>query len=183
MTEQKTATTSTRKQLKELYKKWPDIKTYLKSLGCDTTNAEDIFQEALVIFCRKNESQDFELNVDAFHYVKSTCKFIWYNQARKERKHVHTELTPNISEEESDWLEKEMKLSQIEKAMQRIGDKCRQLLQLYYGAKMNMTEIAKKVGLRSDNVAKAQKYRCIQKIKDELSNSSESTSNSNLSSL
>ncbi|MFT6500794.1 MAG: RNA polymerase sigma factor (sigma-70 family) [Crocinitomicaceae bacterium] len=161
------------KELRTLYKKWPDVKRFLKSKGCNSTDAEDIFQEALLIFTRKMEEPDFELTVDSFHYVKNTCKFIWYNQSRKEGKHRHSELHDNFTEEEDDeWLQKELKLKSIEDALSQIGKQCQQILQMFYGLGLNMVDIAKKVGLRNDKVAKAQKYRCINKVKEIVLNDS-----------
>ena len=152
--------------LKTLYKKWPDIKRFLKTVGCKTTDAEDIFQEALLIYSRKVAEPDFVLTVEPFHYVKNTCKFLWYNQARKEGKHQKTELHENFAEQEDDWFQKELKLRSIETALSKIGEKCQQLLQLFYGLGWNMVDIAKKLDLRNDKVAKAQKYRCINKVKN-----------------
>lgn len=154
-------------ELEVLYNKWPDVKRYLKSKGCKSADAEDIFQEALLIFARKLKDPEFELTVESFHYVKSTCKFIWYNQSRKESKHRQTELHENFSEEEDeDWILKELKLKSIEDALSQIGKQCQQILKMFYGLGLNMVEIAKKVGLRNDKVAKAQKYRCINKVKE-----------------
>lgn len=156
-------------ELHSLYKKWPDVKRYMRSLGCNSTNAEDIFQEALVIFARKRTQSDFELTVDPFHYVKNTCKFLWYNQSRKESKHRTGELSDNFAEEEDDaWFIREQQLAVIEKALLKLGEKCQQLLQLFYGKGWSMTDIAKKIGLRNDKVAKAQKYRCLAKAKEEV---------------
>ena len=155
-----------RAELDVLYKRWPEVKRFLKSKGCSTVDAEDIFQEALLIYTRKLNEPEFELTTAPFNYVMNTCKFIWYNQSRKENKHRYTELHENISKEEEDWILKELKLSQIEKAISQIGEKCQKLLQLLYGHGLKMSEIAVKIGLRSGNVVKVQKYRCIQKVKD-----------------
>lgn len=156
-------------ELQALYKKWPDVKRYLRSLGCPSTDAEDIFQEALVIFARKRSESSFELTVEPFHYVKNTCKFLWYNQSRKESKHKTSEVTEQTSEIADDaWFQKEQQLILIEKALLGIGEKCQQLLQLFYGKGWSMTDIAKKLGLRNDKVAKAQKYRCLEKAKEEV---------------
>ena len=158
-----------KKELKSLYKKWPDIRRFLKTKGCSTVDAEDIFQEALVIFCRKCAEKDFQLSVDAFHYVKSTCKFLWYNQSRKSK--ISVEMTENIKvpDTSDDWLEKEMKLRLIEQAIQDLGQKCRELLTSFYGLGLSMSAIAQKLGLRNEKVAKAQKYRCLQKAKENAS--------------
>jgi RNA polymerase sigma factor (sigma-70 family) len=152
--------------LKELYRKWPIIRRYLKSFGCMGSNAEDIFQEALLILCRKMEDQSFKLEVDEIHFVKSTCKFLWYNQNRKAQKQQTFELDRDVEQINEDWLEKENQLTNIEKAILSIGKQCQEILKLFYGKSMSMELIAQKVGLRNEKVAKAQKYRCIQKVKD-----------------
>jgi RNA polymerase sigma factor (sigma-70 family) len=152
--------------LKELYRKWPLVRRELKSYGCIGSNAEDIFQEALLILCRKMEDQNFKLEVDAIHFVKSTCKFLWYNQNRKEQKQQTFELDRDVEQINEDWLEKENQLTKIETAIAGIGKQCQEILKLFYGKNMSMELIAQKVGLRNEKVAKAQKYRCIQKVKD-----------------
>lgn len=152
--------------LKELYRKWPIIRRHLKSFGCMGSNAEDIFQEALLILCRKMEDSSFKLDVDALHFVKSTCKFLWYNQNRKEQKQHTSELDRDVEQINEDWLEKENQLTKIEEAILSIGKQCQEILKLFYGKSMSMELIAQKVGLRNEKVAKAQKYRCIQKVKD-----------------
>lgn len=154
-------------ELNQLYKKWPELKKYLKTLSCPKDEAEDIFQEALVIFTRKRQDSNFVLDVEPFFYVKNTCKFLWYNKARKNRKELLESKNESFLIEE-DWYEKEEKIQTIELAMQKIGKQCQELLQLFYGLGFSMVEIAKKLDLRNDKVAKAQKYRCIQKVKDQI---------------
>lgn len=103
---------------------------------------------------------------------------MWYNQSRKEGKNRQTELHENFSEEENDeWILNELKLRSIEKAMSQIGKQCQQLLQMFYGLGLSMSDIAKKIGLRNDKVAKVQKFRCITKVKEIVLNGSVDQSN------
>lgn len=157
--------------LKLLYRKLPEFKRYLVSIGCDATDAEDVFQEALLIFSRKVDDPDFELTVAPFHYVKNTCKFIWYNESRKKAKMRTDEITDAPDHDDHEWIEKELKLRRIETAIKQIGQKCQQLLKLFYGQGATMSDIAKKLGFRNDKVAKAQKYRCIHKVKEVIEKS------------
>ncbi|MFT5858184.1 MAG: RNA polymerase sigma factor (sigma-70 family) [Flavobacteriaceae bacterium] len=154
--------------LKDLYTKWPDVKLLMKKIGCSNSDAEDLFQEALLIFMRKMEDPTFELTVAPFHYVKNTCKLLWYNQARKEKKLPKSDLPEEVAQQDDDWFQNELLLQKVEKAISEIGQKCQDLLKLFYGLGQSMVDIAKKLGFRNDNVAKAQKYRCINKVKDIL---------------
>jgi RNA polymerase sigma factor (sigma-70 family) len=154
------------KELETLYKKWPDQKRFLKSLGCYGPIAEDLFQEALLIFVRKREESSFELSVEPFFFVRSTCKLLWYNHARKNKLNIveHTDIADQQLLE-PEWIEKEMRLGFVEKALAKLGEKCQEMLQLFYGLGWNMTDIAKKLDLRNDKVAKVLKHRCLEKAR------------------
>lgn len=155
-----------KKELKALYKKWPDIKRFLRSKGCLSVDAEDIFQEALIVYCRKCEEKDFQLEVDAFHYVKGICKFLWYNQSRKNKSTNEWQDTLQELNLDEDWMQKEMRLRIVENAIDEFGKKCKELLTSFYGLGMSMATIAKNLGFRNEKVAKSQKYRCLQKAKE-----------------
>lgn len=153
-------------QLKALYKKWPEIKRFLLNLGCTKNDAEDVFQEALVIYIRKCKQPDFVLTVEPFFYVRNTCKLLWYNQSRKQGKQQTYSLETDVAQLDDDWFKKETQIRTIEQALTQLGKQCQELLQLFYGLGWNMVDIAAKIGLRNDKVAKAQKYRCLQKAKE-----------------
>lgn len=160
-----------KKELSVLYKHFPEVKRLLRSFGCDGVTAEDIFQEALIIYLRKKNDPGFDFQLAPIHFIKQTCKLLWYNAARKEQKQelIRSESGRKIfhpDEEPDAWMEQELQYKQLESALSKIGKQCRELLHLFYGLGWSMMEIAKKLDFRNDKVAKAQKYRCVQKAKD-----------------
>lgn len=154
------------KELTVLYKHFPEVKRLLRSFGCDGLTAEDIFQEALIIYLRKKNDPAFDFQLAPIHFIKQTCKLLWYNTARKVQKQGASSLESDLEEIPDSWMEKELQYKQLETALSKIGKQCRELLHLFYGLGWNMVAIAKKLDFRNDKVAKAQKYRCIQKAKD-----------------
>lgn len=155
----------TQVDLKQLYRRWPEVKSMLKSIGCRGQQAEDIFQESLLILVRKCDDPHFVLDVEPMSYVKQVARFMWYNEARKTAKNPTFSLETDWTDEEVSWMEKEAKLKHVEQVLQKLGEQCRTILELFYGKGLAMIEIAKKVGLRNDKVVKAQKYRCLTKAK------------------
>lgn len=155
-----------KKELAVLYKHFPEVKRLLRTFGCDGLTAEDLFQEALVIYLRKKNEPGFDFQLAPIHFIKQTCKLLWFNAARKEQKHGAGTLEIDPEEVAETWMEKELQYKQLESALTKIGKQCRELLHLFYGLGWNMAEIAVKLGFRNDKVAKAQKYRCIQKAKE-----------------
>lgn len=155
-----------KQELTVLYKYFPEVKRLLRTFGCDGLTAEDLFQEALIIYLRKKNDPDFEFQLAPIHFIKQTCKLLWYNESRKEQKYGTATLEVDPEAIPDSWMEKELQYKQMESALSKIGKQCKELLHLFYGLGWNMVDIAKKLDFRNDKVAKAQKYRCIQKAKD-----------------
>lgn len=154
------------KEILQLYTYRTEVKKLMLSLGCDASLAEDIFQEALIIYLQKKREETFEFSFAPIHYIKQTCKFLWFSEARKNQRNPIVSGDFDFSAEEQDWFEKEQKMRLMEAAFERLGKQCKELLQLFYGLGKSMVEIAKKLDMRNEKVAKAQKYRCIQKAKE-----------------
>lgn len=155
---------SQKRELKQLYKYFPEVKRLLISLGCDKETTEDLFQEALIIYVSKKKDPTFKFELEPIHFVKQTSKLLWYNEARKRQKQAST-FIPH-TELEEDWLNKELLYQQLEIAIDKIGKQCKELLQLFYGLGKSMVEVAQQLNLRNEHVAKSQKYRCLQKAKE-----------------
>jgi len=61
---------SQEKELSSLYKKWPLVKRHLKKHGCSGAQAEDIIQEALLVYVHKMENSEFMLTHAGFVSAK-----------------------------------------------------------------------------------------------------------------
>lgn len=155
-----------KKEILRLYKYRNEVKKLLASMGCPSELAEDLFQEALIIFLERKRQETFQFSLDPIHYIKQTCKFLWYSEARKQQRQQEQSLQIDLANDEQEWVEKEQKMRLLEAAFNELGNQCKELLQLFYGLGKSMVEIAKKLNFRNEKVAKAQKYRCIQKAKE-----------------
>ena len=112
---------------------------------------------------------EFKLTSAIGTYLYSVSRFLWKDELIKRKGktavNVDFEFT---SEEESEFqlaIEREAKFKQIESILTQIGDKCLQLLKLFYYDGLKMKEIASKVGLKSEKIAKNQKYKCLERAK------------------
>ncbi|MBR9859829.1 sigma-70 family RNA polymerase sigma factor [bacterium] len=159
------------KKLKKLYKYFPVVKKWLISRGCDKELARDIFQETLIVFCEKCRDEDFVMTSSVDTYLFSVSKFLYYNHARKAQREQAQDLNDleiAASNDVDEWKEYESKLNIAERAFRELGEKCKQLLEMFYLHKKSMKEIASKLELRNEKVAKAQKYRCIKNVKEQV---------------
>ena len=75
------------------------------------------------------------------------------------RKSIATEEDIEIYEHRSQDFEL------MERALQHLGEPCKELLEDYYIRKKNMSEIAKEFGYTNAENAKNQKYKCLMRLK------------------
>lgn len=86
----------------------------------------------------------------------------------KQAKHEEwTELTPMIdSPDDATEAPEEFLLAIVEKAMDAMGDGCKEIIKLFYYQKCSVNEIVERLGYKNENVVKAHKSRCMKRLKD-----------------
>jgi len=156
--------------LKELYQYYPVVRQLILKNSGNKHDAEDIYQEALIIFCRKVKGKDFQLTSSLKTFLYSISRLQWLNELRKRKKEMVKDDVGELPE--SDWeklneyLHEEEKFRKAENAMLKLGGKCRKLLQLFYSENKSFKEIADALGFSDEKVAKNQKYRCMEKARE-----------------
>ena len=161
-----------KKSAEKLYSYFPVVKKHILKNNGAKQDAEDVFQEALVILIRKVQSEQFKLTSSLNTYLYSICRYLWNDELKKKNRRADLNVDGNLdtlkNEDVSELVKEESDLKMAEKAFNGLGDKCKDLLQLFYFAKLSMKEIAEKLDFSSEKVAKNQKYRCIEKAKENL---------------
>ncbi|WP_179009576.1 RNA polymerase sigma factor [Winogradskyella forsetii] len=153
------------KAFRELYKLYPRIEKLILSKGGTKADANDVFQEALIILNRNLEKSDFKLTSSFYTYLYSVSRFVWKDSQKQFSKQ---ELRQLEGEEVSilDAVIEEKKYRTAEQAFRELGERCQQLLQRFYLKKMSFKAIAEVMQFKSEKIAKNQKYKCLQKAKD-----------------
>jgi len=155
--------------LEKLYKNYPSFKNSFVKAGGKAIEAEDIFQDALLVFIQKAQTASFQLDCDASTYLYSICRNISLVHFRKKAKEIRLPIEEgkdysDIKEIEL-FIEREEKFSMLDNVLKEIGKKCLEILNLFYGENLKMGLIAEKMGFKSETSAKTQKYKCMEKAK------------------
>jgi RNA polymerase sigma factor (sigma-70 family) len=150
--------------VKGLYANLYTVKQFVVSNGGNREDAEDIFQEALVVLYKKVKAGGFILSSSLKTYLTGVSRNLWYMELRRRGKEV---VMPEPLERIEELpVEYEQQFKQAEMAFNLLGEKCRQLLILFYFKKKSMYDICHVMGFSNERVAKNQKYRCLEKAKD-----------------
>jgi len=153
------------KAFKKLYNLYPKIEKLVLSKGGKKSDAQDVFQEALIILNRNLEKSDFQLTASFYTYLYSVSRFVWKDMQNKfSTKELHDLKDDEVSIFHHVLEEKKYRFA--ENAFRELGERCQQLLQLFYLKAIPFKTIAIKMQFKSEKIAKNQKYKCLQKAKD-----------------
>ena len=162
----------TDKAFYQLYSGYPKVEKLILSKGGTKNDAQDVFQEALIVLYKKLKTTDFQLTSKLSTYLYSVSRFLWKDQLIKSNRMKSADFKLDLLEDELNELEQlkenELKLKQVEQILTTISAKCQEILQMFYYKSFSMKEIAKKMGYTSERIARTQKYKCMEKAKNQI---------------
>lgn len=159
------STTQLRQQLFiTLYEEaFPTASVFIKKMGGTLEDAKDIFQDALMIYYEKVTAREFVIHHNDKTYLLGICKHLWYKKYKDNRHLVQADAWMELNQKG----ERETFVSEnILQFIERSGKKCMELLQTFYFEKRTMKEIAALFGFSGERSATAQKYKCLEKIRN-----------------
>lgn len=151
--------------LNYLYKKlFPKVKIMILRLGGDYDDANDVFQESIIILYRKAKNNELNEAIFVEKYLVGICKLIWQKHLSKERERniknekLKYDLTQNEQETVNEYLLSKRKQLYLEH-FKRLNKDCQNVLTAFLNG-MKFAEIAKEQGFASDEYARRRKYLC-----------------------
>ncbi|MFN3403833.1 MAG: RNA polymerase sigma factor [Cytophagaceae bacterium] len=158
-----------RKILKDLYRYFlPGIKSYILNNKGTIQEAEDIFQDGLIILLKNIKLNKFDTNYTIQSYFFTICKNLWINRVKRERK-TNTAVIPGEDfdmedlDMQEDFFDRERAVV-MKEVLQSLGSQCKEIIEHAYYNNKEMKEIAGLMGMKSADVAKTIHYRCKQKL-------------------
>lgn len=133
----------------------------------DDTLLDEVIQESSIAFAIKIQSNSFELTSKLSTYMYSIAR----NQFLKliKRKGIHVDLSSDeigaIEENQEELMQKEKLFELIERNLEHLGDKCKEILTAYYFLKKSMSDIADELGYANADTVKNMKARCFKTLK------------------
>ncbi len=151
-----------------VYKKYyPFIKKYILNNSGNKQDAEDIFQETIIMIYRKVEEGQLSLDCSLKTYLYSVCRILWLKEleTRKLIRNNDPELKNIVDPEVNFYLENGdlEKKKLIQEHLMHLKENCRQILTLFY-AGVPIDEITEILGMSSTANTRQKKNRCKKKL-------------------
>lgn len=139
-------------------------------------DAEDIFQETLIIIFKKlREEAGFQLDAAFSTYLYSVARLLWLKHLRMVKKieidPLNRDLEERIEFEEPSPVEdKDLRMAIYQRTLLKIPEDCQKILQLT-ARDLSSSEIAQQLGFRSEGYVRKRRHFCkeylVNKIKED----------------
>jgi DNA-directed RNA polymerase specialized sigma24 family protein len=142
---------------------FPGAASFIRKMGGNFDEAKDIFQDALLIYYEKSSEQNFDPALNENAYLTGICKHLWYKRHRDQKAGVPLDDNLNIAEEDEPEVS-----NRLMRFVELSGKKCLDLLKAFYYDKLNMKDLAGTFGFSGERSATVQKYKCLEKVRNEI---------------
>lgn len=151
--------------LQHIYKNYYyKVNLYIKKNSGDDDDANDVFQEAIIVVYRKLKANDLVINCAFETYLYSVCKFLWLKQLAHQKSEKEVKIESTLFETEfdhdfSELVEKNERFKLYQKHFQLLGSDCQKLLQLFFD-RVPLKQIAQIMGFSGEKYVKKRKFKC-----------------------
>ncbi len=141
----------------------------IKEHNCRREEAMDIYQVSIITLYENITNGKLQVLTSKLKtYLYSIAKHKVYEFRRNENKFDRSVGVNTIELEElSNWdaIEKEQNLQIMERSLEKLGDPCKTLLELYYFHGLSMEEIREKIGYKNSATTKNLKCKCMVRLR------------------
>lgn len=165
-------TTTQDKALKQLYVQYFEtVRRLIANNNGTVEDAEDIFQETVVVFYDDIQRPEFILTASIKTYLYSVSRNLWLKHLRKKGKiqivmDTEEDYTQAVIPDETYDADTDLLIQKALKHLATLGENCRKILHLFFWEKKSMDEIAQEVGYTNADNAKNQKAKCMRQLRE-----------------
>lgn len=143
-----------------------------KRYNLDHDALADVYQVAFLALRKRAVQGKLEhIECSMKTYLFGIGKFKIYDALKVRKREVSYETQLHVAGEEISEIEidDEPRLTEkqilLQKYLKELGEKCQQVLTMFYYRGLNIKEIAEQAGYNNENVVKAQKSRCLKTLR------------------
>ena len=156
--------------LTHLYRRaFPLVRRHVRRYGGTTHDAEDVFQDALVILYEQAVGGTLTLTASASTYLVGIGRNLWHHEQRRRARLPHEALPDDLEPLAADESEAATAASfAVLDYVERLGAKCKNVLLSFYYFQQPLTQIAETHGYRSVRSATVQKFKCLERLRNSV---------------
>jgi RNA polymerase sigma factor (sigma-70 family) len=175
--EQIRSKTNPNQAISQLYSQYYGmLEHYILQNSGSADDAADLIQEVMLVFVKLVSEEKFRGEASIKSILYSISRNLWITELRKRKstsarneryEGEKDQLDTNIS----DQISRNENLKFVMDLFEKLGEKCQQILTLFYFEEYSMKEICEKLDFSSDQVLRNKKYKCLQSLTDQVKSS------------
>jgi RNA polymerase sigma factor (sigma-70 family) len=162
------------KPITYLYNRHYDsVERYIIKNSGSTYDAEDIFQESLMVTIRSIQENKFRSESSLKSYLFAIAKNLWISELRKRKStSIREEIYAGENDVQVDGINKRIIKNEnfvlVESLFDALGDKCKRILLLFYYQELSIKEIMLEENYTSEQVLRNKKYKCLKTLTERV---------------
>ncbi len=163
-----------RAALGEVYKKYKkDFFQFASRYSTDNELLSDVYQDVIIAFHENTRKLDFSLKSSSLKtYLFSIGKYMIFNRLRNAQRSEEFDSESHIEEQGTEQIALDFLNDsaspdrELEAAFEQLGERCKEVLTLFYYGEKRIAEIKEILGYQHTDVVKSQKSRCLKSLKE-----------------
>ena len=145
------------------------LAAYIRSNQGTDQDAEDFFQETIVIFIDAVNNNKFRGESKVKTYLHAVMRNLWLNELKRRKRALNRETryyeeNPKVeSSAQESFREHEIK-EEVATLLGKLGAGCQKILHLFYYQDKSMKEIFREMDYKNEQIARNMKYKCMKEM-------------------
>ncbi len=153
----------------QLYKEYFGmVNRFITNNSGQTSDAEDIFQDTMIVLLEKLRQDDFQLTASLKTYIIAIAKNLWFKKLRNKKEEFDFSLLENVDfyqEIEASIENEKTYKDKLQNLLHKITKHCQGLIHDMFFKENSVEEIQKNYGYANKHTLQNQKYKCVEQIK------------------
>lgn len=156
---------------------YSEIQRFLDKQGATAYEAEEICQNAVIVFCEKARNDKFVPTAPIKTYLTAICENKWREKLEKRKnitipqRKVESEFDAKTNEmlqqfeDETDNPDIDEMIEFAKKEVDKLGEKCKNILSSFFYDNRTVEQIAQELDYANGKIAKSQKNKCMGQLR------------------
>ncbi len=152
--------------LAQLYRRaFPLVRRHVCQQGGSAQDAQDVFQDALVVLYEQAVGGTLVLTASASTYLLGIGRHLWHHEQRRRARHPHEALPDALAHLATEPPTPAEPAVAVLDYVEQLGEKCKSILLAFYYFQQPLAQIAETHHYRSVRSATVQKFKCLERLR------------------
>lgn len=140
------------------------VRNYILKNNGTLEDVDDVLQEAVIVVWQNASQRTFTLTSKLNTYVYAIAKNVWLKQLNRDKRMDPLDELHYDTHVADEPRNHKMDLDIVAEYLGKLGDTCREVLQLFYFDGLDMNAIAERLNFSNADTAKSKKYQCFKRL-------------------